>query len=297
MSETTIDAIRKWKRIDTNNPLFNTVRLFLVNPTGLVSLGIIMVYAFLAIAGPAIAPYNPLALNLSGRLLPPSYAHIMGTDEYGRDIWSRVLYAIRLDMAIAFLAVSIGYTAGVLLGMISGYFGKFTDHAIMRIMDILLSFPSILFAIAIAIAIGQGFWTVIIAVSVVSIPGFARVTRSTVLSTKNELYILAAVSQGASRSHIMFKHILPVAITPTIVLYALNLGAAIIISAGLSFLGVGIPPPTPELGAMITSGLQYVVSGQWWISIFPGLFIVFIVIAFNMMGDTIREVTDVTLRR
>ena len=193
MSETTIDATGKWKRIDTNNPLFNTIRLFLVNPTGLVSLGIILVYAFLAIAGPAIAPYNPLALNLSGRLLPPSYAHIMGTDEYGRDIWSRILYAIRLDMAIAFLAVSIGYTTGVLLGMISGYFGKFTDHAIMRVMDILLSFPSILFAIAIAIAIGQGFWTVIIAVSVVSIPGFARVTRSTVLSTKNELYILAAV--------------------------------------------------------------------------------------------------------
>jgi peptide/nickel transport system permease protein len=208
-----------------------------------------------------------------------------------------VLYAIRLDMAIAFLSISLGYILGVALGLLAGYMGKITDNGIMRVMDILLSFPSILFAIAIAIVIGQGFWTIIIAVTVISIPGFARVSRSAVLSTKSDLYIQAAISQGASRWHIMSKHILPVAITPTIILYALGLGNAIIIAASLSFLGVGIPPPTPELGSMITDGLQYVISGQWWISIFPGLFIVFIVIAFNMMGDTIREVTDVTLRR
>lgn len=276
---------------------WEAVRLYFKSPTGVVAVAILLVYVFLAIFGPRISPYNPLALNLPDRLQPPSLSHLFGTDGYGRDVFSRVLYAIRLDMSLAFLSVSIGYVLGVVLGLLAGYTGKLADHGIMRVMDILLSFPSILFAIAVAIAIGAGFWTVIIAVSVLSLPGFARVARSAVLSTKNDLYILAAVSQGASRWHIMFRHILPVAITPTIILYALGLGNAVIVAASLSFLGVGIPPPTPELGAMITDGLQYVISGQWWISIFPGLFIVFIVIAFNMMGDTIREVTDVTLRR
>jgi peptide/nickel transport system permease protein len=273
------------------------INYFLRSPTGLVGLGILLVYAFLAIFGPDLAPYNPLTLHLNQELLPPSAAHIMGTDEYGRDIWSRILYAIRLDMFIAFAAVSASYLIGVSLGILSGYLGRITDNVIMRIMDILLSFPSILFAIAIAIAIGPGFVTIIIAVIVVSIPGFARIARSTVLSTKNDLYVTASISQGGSKLHIMFQHILPSSISPTIVLYALSLGNAIIVAAGLSFLGVGIPPPTPELGAMITEGLQFVVSGQWWVSIFPGIFIVLIVIAFNMLGDTIREVTDVTMRR
>lgn len=288
--------IRKFRGKE-DNQLYQSLKLYFKNPTGVVAVAILMIYVILAVFGPKIAPYNPLALNLPDRLQPPSLAHLFGTDGYGRDVFSRVLYAIRLDMSLAFLAVTIGYAIGVVLGLLAGYVGKITDHGIMRVMDILLSFPSILFAIAVAIAIGAGFWTVIIAVSILSIPGFARVSRSAVLSTKSDLYILAAVSQGASKWHIMFRHILPVAITPTIILYALGLGNAIIVAASLSFLGVGIPPPTPELGAMITDGLQYVISGQWWISIFPGLFIVFIVIAFNMMGDTIREVTDVTLRR
>ena len=275
----------------------DSISHFLRSPTGMIGLGILLVYAFLAIFGPDLAPYNPLTLHLNQELLPPSAAHLMGTDEYGRDIWSRILYAIRLDLFIAFASVSASYLIGVSLGILSGYLGRITDSVIMRIMDILLSFPSILFAIAIAIAIGPGFVTIIIAVIVVSIPGFARVARSTVLSTKNDLYVTASISQGGSKLHIMFQHILPSSISPTIVLYALSLGNAIIIAAGLSFLGVGIPPPTPELGAMITEGLQFVVSGQWWVSIFPGIFIVLIVIAFNMLGDTIREVTDVTMRR
>ncbi|MEM0156431.1 MAG: ABC transporter permease [Thermoplasmataceae archaeon] len=292
-----ISTVKKGGFLNAHGRMFETISMYFRNPTGIAAAAILSIYIFLAAFGPMLAPYNPLALNLSNRLAAPSITHLFGTDGYGRDIFSRVLYAIRLDMAIAFLSVSLGYVLGVTLGLLAGYMGKITDNGIMRVMDILLSFPSILFAIAIAIVIGQGFWTIIIAVTVISIPGFARVSRSAVLSTKSDLYIQAAVSQGASKWHIMYRHILPVAITPTIILYALGLGNAIIIAASLSFLGVGIPPPTPELGSMITDGLQYVISGQWWISIFPGLFIVFIVIAFNMMGDTIREVTDVTLRR
>ena len=215
----------------------------------------------------------------------------------GRDIWSRILYAIRLDLLIAFISVTVSYFIGVPLGILSGYFGKVTDSVIMRFMDILFALPSILFAIAISIALGPGFTTIIIAIIVITIPLYARIARSSVLSTKSELYVTASLSQGGSRGHIMLKHILPSTISPTIVLYALNLGGAIIIAASLSFLGIGIPPPTPELVAMVSEGLQYVVSGQWWLTIFPGLFIMFIVIAFNMLGDAIREVTDVTLRR
>ena len=274
-----------------------TVKLILRSPTGIAGLSIIAAYVFLSLIGPSLAPYNPDTIHLSRSLLPPSYAHIFGTDQYGRDIFSRVLYAIPLDMSIAFVSVSIGYSIGVLTGMVSGYMGKVTDSAIMRGMDILFAFPSILLAIAIAVSIGPGYWTVVIAVIVVTVPGFARVARSTVLSTKNDLYVTAAKASGARKGHILLRHILPQAITPTIILYALNLGNAIILAASLSFLGVGIPPPTPELGAMVTNGLNYVVSGQWWISVLPGLFIVFIVIGFNMMGDAVREATDVTLRR
>jgi len=287
---TRIQKKRRTKRIA------ETMNLFIRNPTGFTATVIIAIYVIIAIAGPYLAPYNPDQLNLAQRLLPPSPQHIMGTDEFGRDVFSRILYAIRLDLEIAFLSVTIGYAIGVLSGIFSGYVGKITDNAIMRVMDIILAFPTIILAIAISVATGYGFWPVVIAVSVVSIPGFARVSRSTVLSTKNDLYVLASLSQGASTRHILFRHILPPAITPTIILYALNLGNAISVAAALSFLGVGIQPPTPELGAMITEGLQFVVSGQWWISIFPGIFIAVIVIAFNMMGDALREVTDVTLR-
>lgn len=271
--------------------------LFLRNKTGLASLAILTFYVVLALFAPHIAPYNPLRQDLSQRLMPPSLSHIMGTDDFGRDIFSRVIYAIRLDLEIALISVSIAYVIGVLAGTFAGYTGKIADNGIMRVMDIFLAFPVLIFAIAIAVVLGTGFLSIIVAISVTAIPGFSRVARSTVLSTKNELYVTASISQGGSKAHILFKHILPSAIAPTIVLYALGLGNAISLAAALSFLGVGIHPPTPELGAMIVEGLQYVISGQWWMSVLPGLFIVLIVIAFNMMGDTIREVTDVSLRR
>ncbi|MCL6002608.1 MAG: ABC transporter permease [Thermoplasmatales archaeon] len=291
------DRIDEIRRSRSTRNLSIPFMLFLRSKTGLASLIILLFYVILALFAPHIAPYNPLQVDLAKRLLPPSFSHIMGTDDFGRDIFSRVVYAIRLDLEIALISVSIAYIIGVLAGTFAGYTGKIMDNGIMRVMDIFLAFPVLIFAIAIAVTLGTGFLSIIIAISVTSIPGFSRVARSTVLSTKNELYVTAAVSQGASKAHILFKHILPSAFAPTIVLYALGLGNAISLAAALSFLGVGIHPPTPELGAMIVEGLQYVVSGQWWMSVLPGLFIVLIVIAFNMMGDTIREVTDVSLRR
>jgi peptide/nickel transport system permease protein len=275
----------------------DTLFRFLRNPAGLISFIILLIYVVIAVIAPYIAPYAPDKINLSQTFLPPSFEHLFGTGYFGRDTFSRVLFAIRIDLEIAFISVSLSYVLGLVIGIYAGYVGKISDSVLMRIMDVLLAFPSIILAIAIGIAIGPGFWTIIIAVTVVSIPTFSRIARSVVLSTKNDLYVLASKSLGGSRWHILFRHILPQAISPTIVIYSLTLGAAIIIASSLSFLGVGIPPPTPELGAMVATGYTYLQNGDWWSSTFPGIFIVIIVIAFNMMGETIREVTDVTLRR
>jgi peptide/nickel transport system permease protein len=270
---------------------------FLRNPAGSISFIILFIYVVIAVVAPYIAPYPPDRINLSQTFLPPSSEHLFGTGYFGRDTFSRVLFAIRIDLEIAFISVSLSYVAGLVIGIYAGYVGRISDNVLMRIMDVLLAFPSIILAIAIGIAIGPGFWTIIIAITVVSIPTFSRIARSVVLSTKNDLYVLASKSLGGSRWHILLRHILPQAISPTIVIYSLTLGAAIIIASSLSFLGVGIPPPTPELGAMVATGYTYLQNGDWWSSTIPGLFIVIIVIAFNMMGETIREVTDVTLRR
>ena len=277
--------------------LSGTACLFIRSKTGLVSLIVLLSYVVIAVFAGYIAPYSPTAIDLAQRQLPPSFKHLFGTDYFGHDVFSQIVFAVRLDLELAFLAVTIGYTIGVLAGVFAGYTGKFTDNAVMRVMDVFLAFPVLIFAVAIAIVVGEGFWAIVIAVSVTSIPGFSRIARSAILVTKNELYVTAAISQGASKIHILFRHVLPAAISPTIVFYALGLGSAILLSSGLSFLGVGIQPPTPELGAMIYQPFFYSELTDWWLVVFPGIFIVVIVIAFNMMGDTLREVTDVTLRR
>ena len=272
-----------------------TLSILLGNKAGLAGLIIIIFYCFLAIAGPALAPYQPNAIPTTVKMLPPSAAHIMGTDNFGRDIFSRVLYAARIDMLISVIGVTLSFAIGEAVGLVAGYFGRTTDQVLMRGMDVLLAFPALLFAIAIAIAIGPGFVTIIIAISVIGVPGFARITRSVVLSAKQELYVTGAVSIGASRFKILTDHIFPNTLSPSLVLYSVALGNAMLVTAGLSFLGVGIPPPTAEWGAMIVEGFQFL--GAWWISVFPGLAITGAVMDFNMFGEGMREAMDVTLRR
>ncbi|MHB1470188.1 MAG: ABC transporter permease [Thermoplasmataceae archaeon] len=295
--ETTVETTKIHVEDRRRVRFLDTFFRFIRNPAGSISFIILLIYVVIAVVAPYIAPYPPDRINLSQTFLPPSSEHLFGTGYFGRDTFSRVLFAIRIDLEIAFISVSLSYVAGLVIGIYAGYVGRISDNVLMRIMDVLLAFPSIILAIAIGIAIGPGFWTIIIAITVVSIPTFSRIARSVVLSTKNDLYVLASKSLGGSRWHILLRHILPQAISPTIVIYSLTLGAAIIIASSLSFLGVGIPPPTPELGAMVATGYTYLQNGDWWSSTIPGLFIVIIVIAFNMMGETIREVTDVTLRR
>lgn len=287
-------SIRKYAEKAAGN---ETVKVFFHRYTGWVGMGIMGAFLIIAVIAPYIAPYKPDVINESIRLSPPSAAHWFGTDSYGRDVLSRILYGTRIDMSIAFLSVTLGYVFGVIAGLVAGYFGKVSDSAIMRSMDIILSIPFLILAIAIALILGKGFTSIIVAVSVVSIPTFARVTRSSVLSTRQELFVTGAISIGANRWHILRHHVLPNTVSPTLVLYALNLGFAIQTAAALSFLGAGVPPPTPEWGAIITGGLQYIITGQWWVSFIPGVFLTLAVIGFNMMGDTLREAMDVTLRR
>lgn len=265
------------------------------NRTGLIGMIIIGFYVFLAIAGPSLAPYPPNFIPSNFAVVPPDAAHPMGTDVYGRDVLSRVLYAARLDMLLSLIGVTLGFVFGEIIGLVAGYYGKKTDQALMRGMDVLLAFPALLLAISIAVFLGQGFFSIVIAVAVVGIPGFARITRSVVLSTKQELYVTGAVSIGASRFKILKDHIFPNTLSPSLVLYSISLGAAMLVAAGLSFLGAGIPPPTAEWGAMITLGLQEYTD--WWMAVFPGLAITGAVVGFNMLGEGLREAMDVTLRR
>lgn len=300
-SELTSLYLRNFRHILKNQ--LKTIKLLLKSRNGFAGLSIILFFVILAVFAPFIAPgFNPVLVHESLRLLPPSWSHIMGTDSNGIDIFQKAVWATRLDLLLAVVSVTLGYICGVSIGIVSGYFGKITDNIAMRAMDVLFAFPPILLAVAIAIALNNsgsnyaGFVTVVVAVAVTSIPGFARVSRSTVLSTKKELYVLGAVSIGSSRRHIMMSHILPSALAPTVVLYSLTLGAAILTSAALSFLGVGMPVNAAEWGSMITQGQQYLPDGWWWPTVFPGIFVTFAVMGFNMLGDALREVLDVTLR-
>lgn len=283
------------KRVRKFGSRTEVLRHLVRNKTGLVGVIIIGFYAFLAIAGPALAPYAPNFIPSSEAVLPPSVSHLMGTDVYGRDVFSRVLYAARLDILLSLVGVTIGFAIGEVVGLVSGYYGKKTDQVLMRGMDILFAFPALLLAIAIAVALGPGFASIVIAVAVVGIPGFARIARSVVLSTKQELFVTGAVSVGASRFKILKDHIFPNTLSPSLVLYSIGLGSAMLVAAALSFLGAGIPAPTSEWGAMITLGLQD--YNDWWMSLFPGLMITGAVIGFLMLGEGLREAMDVTLRR
>lgn len=283
------------KRVKKLGNSTDVLKQLVRNRTGLAGVIIISVYVFLAIAGPAFAPYPPNFIPTNETVLAPSAAHLMGTDIYGRDIFSRVLYAARLDMLISIVGVTIGFAVGEVIGLVSGFYGKKTDVVLMRGMDILLAFPALLLAISIAVAVGPGFASIVIAVAVVGVPTFARITRSVVLSTKQELFVTGATSIGASRFKILKDHIFPNTLSPSLVVYSISLGAAMLTAAALSFLGAGIPAPTSEWGAMITLGLQD--YNAWWMSLFPGLMITGAVMGFNMLGEGLREAMDVTLRR
>jgi peptide/nickel transport system permease protein len=260
---------------------------------GVIALAIIV----MAVAAPLIAPYDPLKSDFRAMAKPPIEKHWFGTDQIGRDVLSRVIYGARASLTVAIGAVLFGTTLGALWGLASGYFGGRFDIFSQRIIEFLQSFPDLILAMAIAMALGAGIDTVIIAIAITRIPFGGRVIRSVVLSLKEIQYIEAARGLGASHLRMMARHILPQCIAPFLILATAHLGVAIIIEASLGFLGVGIPPPTPTWGNMLADSLNAGLVPPWWLVLFPGLAITLTVLAFNLLGDGIRDVLDPRLRQ
>ncbi|HDL84879.1 MAG TPA: ABC transporter permease [Candidatus Acetothermia bacterium] len=267
------------------------IRRFRKDRLAVVSLGIISILLISAILAQVIAPYDPASQRMSERRLPPgSPGHLLGTDGFGRDIASRLVYGGRISLMVGLVSVGVGMLIGMTLGLIAGYF-KHLDNLIMRVMDILLAFPGVLIAIIVVAILGPGLYNVIIAISVFSIPMFARLTRGATLSAKEETYVLAARSLGAPTSRILLQHILPNIVSPIIVFATVRIGVSILNAAALSFLGIGAQPPMPEWGVMISEGRNFLYTSPY-IAFVPGLAILIVVLSFNLLGDGIRDALD-----
>jgi peptide/nickel transport system permease protein len=276
----------------TEGLLATARRRLLRNPITLAGLVIVVLIALLGLLAPLIAPYGPTEGNPDATLQPPSWSHLFGTDAIGFDIFSRVLYAARLDLGIAFGAVGIALLAGCLLGAMAGFFGRFTDEVIMRGCDMLSAFPSFILALGVVAALGPSIPNLIFAIALVNVPVYARLLRARVLSVREAQYVRAATAIGCSRTRLMFAHVLPNSMAPIFVQSTLQAGYAILEAAGLSFIGLGVRVPTAEWGVMVNMGLQYVVSGEWWISFFPGMAIAVTVMGFNLIGDGLQDMLD-----
>lgn len=263
--------------------------------TSFVGLCIILILIITAILAPIIAPYSPTDQSIIDRYQSPSGTHWLGTDELGRDIFSRIIYGTRISIQIGLITVGISMVIGVLLGGIAGYFGKWADQIIMRLIDILMAFPSILLAIALVAVLGPSLQNAMIAVGIVGIPQFARIVRSAVLSVKETEYIEAARAIGAKHKRIFLQHVLPNSLAPIIVQATLGIGTAILDAAGLSFLGLGAQPPTPEWGAMLSDGRSALQTAPWVVA-FPGIAIFLVVLGFNLFGDGLRDALDPRLK-
>jgi peptide/nickel transport system permease protein len=265
------------------------------NPTAVAGGFAGLLIAFLALAAPLIAPYDPLKADFRRMAKPPDTRNYFGTDQIGRDTLSRVIYGARSSLVVSFGAVLLGTTVGSLWGLASGYLGGKFDITSQRIMEILQSFPDLILAMAISMAIGTGMYAVIVAIAVTRIPFGGRIIRSVALTVKELAYVEAGRSVGAGQLRIMRLHILPQCLAPYLVLATMHLGVAIIIEAALGFLGVGIPPPTPTWGNMLADSLTSLIP-HWWLVFFPGLAITVTVLAFNLLGDGIRDTLDPRLR-
>jgi len=256
---------------------------------------LLAVVALAALLAPVLTDYDPVKINPPDRNQPPSVEHWLGTDQFGRDILTRVAYGARISLPVGLIAVAIAAVVGLALGLVAGYYGKLLDATVMRLIDIMLAFPGILLALVVVTILGPSLQNVMIAVGVSEIPRYTRLVRGSVLSARENLYVDAARVSGVRDLMILVRHILPNVVGPIVVLATLSVGSAILAAAGLSFLGLGAQPPRPEWGAMLADGRQ-TLSSQWWISTMPGFAIAVTVLAINMAGDGLRDVLDPRLR-
>lgn len=266
------------------------------NRTAMIGAAILLIEIILAIGAPIIAPYDPLDQNPRAALQAPSREHLMGTDDTGRDLFSRVIWGSRISLRVGIVSVLIGGGIGILLGVIAGFRGGWVDNLIMRFMDLLLAFPGILLALGIIAILGPGLSNVMLAVGISSIPAYTRVARGSTLALRQREFVVSARSIGAKDRRIMLLYILPNVLPPLVVLATLGIAGAILTAAGLSFIGLGAVPPTPEWGAILTLGRKYI-NQAWWYTTFPGLAIMITVLGINMLGDALRDALDPKLRR
>ncbi len=266
------------------------------NPVTLIAFSLLAGLIFCAVFGPMLAPYDPLASS-DAILQPPTGAHWFGTDHLGRDVFSRVIVATRLDMTISIGAVALSFVAGSILGCVAGYWGGWFDTVISRGLDMIMAFPLFVLAMGIVAALGNTVENVIYATAVINTPFYARVVRAEVNIRRDAGFVQAAKQAGNSDLRVVAMHIFPNALPPMMVQVSLNMGWAVLNAAGLSFIGLGVRPPTPEWGIMVAEGANYIISGEWWLALFPGLWLMLAVFTFNLLGDGLRDIVDPRQRR
>lgn len=292
MSVEPIGELATFRTTVANEGLSDILYSLRRNPITVIGLTIIFGIALLGLLAPILAPYGPVEKNLLHTSEPPSAEFWLGTDSFGHDIYSRILYGARLDLLIAVSAIAVSMAIGSFLGAIAGFLGGFIDEATMRIMDILQAFPRFIFAMGVAYALGPGLLTVIVATATLNVPGYARLMRGMIMSLKQRQFALAAKAAGNPPARVLFRHLLPNSLAPIFVMSTLHCGWAILEAAGLSFIGLGVPVPTAEWGVMINIGLQDFLRGYWWGYTFPGIAIAIAVLGFNLVGDGLDDILD-----
>lgn len=266
------------------------------NKAAMIGAALLTFEIVLALAAPVVAPYDPYKQNPRAPLQAPSREHWFGTDDSGRDLLSRVIYGTRISLRVGLISVAIGGGIGITLGILAGYRGGFVDNVVMRAVDLLLAFPGILLALVIIAILGPSLFNVMIAVGISAIPSYTRVARASTLAMKDREFVISARAIGARDTRITLRYILPNVLPPLIVMATLGIAGAILTAAGLSFIGLGAVPPTPEWGAILTLGRKYI-NQAWWYTTFPGIAIMITVLGINMLGDALRDALDPKLRR
>lgn len=301
IEKTEIEKQSRWEGfLKEKKPLIDdwkhTFYLWKKTPLAMIGTIILLLFILLATFAPQLAPYDPIAHDMDHRLEAPSMEHLFGTDQYGRDILSRVIIGSRIEVKIISIVTLISVLIGVAVGLCAGYMGGWIDQVLMRITDIFMAFPRLILAMAFTAALGANLTNTIIAISLVGWTAYARVVRAEVLRVKSQPYIEAIRSVGASNTRIMLLHVLPMSISPLLVQCTLRMGTIILTAAGLGFLGMGAQPPTPEWGAIVSDGRSFFLD-QWWICTFAGIAIATVVFGFNLLGDGVRDIMDPKIRR
>ncbi len=275
-----------------NETLRHVRHVLTENPVTLVAAGLFVFFVLAALLGPSLAPYDPFASDAARALQPPSLRHWFGTDALGRDIFSRVLVAARLDMAIAVSSVILAFAFGTLAGLAAGFLGGATDQAVGRLVDTIMAFPLFVLAMGIVAALGNTVTNIVLATAIINFPLYVRVARAETAQRKSAGFIEAARLSGDGEAAILFGQLLPNILPIMMVQASLTMGYAILNAAGLSFIGLGVRPPTPEWGIMVAEGAGLMISGEWWVALFPGLVLMLAVFCFNLLGDALRDIVD-----